>query len=120
METSDNSRAGHFFKNKDVKEMLSDLSKNINEPLYNFIYFEKKLNINKVADLTNHSRQYLWGVLHRRMKASFSFARAVCDVLSIKELRTLFRPDDLEEPGFLTADKLEKGDSKGNGKHDED
>jgi len=94
--------------------MFIEAGKSINEPLYNFIYFEKKLNINKVADLTGKTRQYLWAVLHRKMKASFSFARAVCDVLGVKEIRTLFRPTDLEEPEFLTADKLEKEASKKN------
>jgi len=88
--------------------------RDINEPLYNHIYYENELNINKVAQSVGYTRQYLWAVLHRRMKASFKFARKICDALEVKEIRTLFRPDDLEEPQFITADKYVAKSSSGN------
>ncbi len=86
--------------NNDVKESFREHSRDINETLRNFIYFERKMNMNQVAELTGYSRQYLWGVMNRRMKASFSFARKICDVLQIKEIKTLFREDDIDYPNL--------------------
>jgi hypothetical protein len=32
------------------------------------------------------------------MKASFSYARKICDILGVKEIKTLFRDDDIDYP----------------------
>lgn len=92
-----------FLKNPDVIKTFREGPYNRNEVLYNHIYFESKLSINKIAKKIGCNRQYIWGVLNRRLLVSFATARKICDVLGVKEIQTLFRQDDIYYPNFKTA-----------------
>jgi len=59
LDKQDNSTDNQKKLINDVKEQLITPHRDVNETLRNFIYFEKKLNVNQVAELTGHSRQYL-------------------------------------------------------------
>ncbi len=102
----DNSIQDQLSRKLHVKETLKESSSELNEPLYNHIYYERKLNINKLAIKINVNRQYVWGILHRRMQVSFTVARKICDILGVKEIQTLFRQSDIYYPSFQTADTL--------------
>ena len=103
--SNDNLRDEVFLKTSDVKKTLKEGPYERNEVLYNLIYYEKKLSINKLAKLLGVNRQYIWGILNRRLYVSFSMARKLCDVLGVKEIKTLFRDGDLYYPNFKTADQ---------------
>jgi len=100
---NDNLQDELFLKNQDVIKTFRDGPYSRNEVLYNHIYFESKLSINKLAKKLGCSRQFVWGILNRRLLVSFSMARKICDILGVKEIQTLFRQDDIYYPNFKTA-----------------
>ena len=100
-----------FLKHEDVKKTLRKPPYERNEVLYNHIYYESKLSINKLAKLLNVNRQYIWGILNRRLMVSFSMARKICNILGVKELHTLFRQDDIYYPGFKTAKEVNENET---------
>ena len=109
-ERSSNLARDPFLKNGNVIKTFREGPYSRNEVLYNHIYFESKLSINKLAKLLGVNRQYVWGVLNRRLKVSFSMARKICDSLGVKEIQTLFRQDDLYFPSFKTAEECLEDD----------
>lgn len=100
--------------NIDVKKKYTGLSQDQaqpkNELLYNHIYYEAGLNINQLATKLEVNRQYIWGILHRRILCPIPFAQKICDILDVKNIHTLFRQGDLYYPSFTTANKLEVGE----------
>ena len=112
MALHNNSQDDSFLKKEDVIKTFREGPYIRNEVLYNHIYFESKLSINKIAKSLGVNRQYVWGILNRRLKVSFGIARKICDILGVKEIQTLFRQDDLYYPGFKTAMEVSKQDEK--------
>lgn len=86
-----------------VKETSPIAPKSINEPLFNHIKYESESSISKLAEKTEVNRQYISGILHRRIKCPIQFAQKIAKALNVKSIHTLFRQDDLYYPAFKSA-----------------
>ncbi len=97
---------GDFLNNSSVKETSNKYVKNTNDSLYSHIYYEAETNQNALAVKLGIQRQYLNGLIHRRIQCPIPLAQKICKELGVKSIHTLFKQSDIYYPNFQSADKI--------------